>query len=113
VLRKHRKIKEIHEEDKMTKYAPYKIPDYLKPLLEEQARIGRYELEWEGIDSNYLDRGFGCSPFHGIPRDYDTPNEYMERKKRYEEIEEEIDRLQEEHGEVVQGPVQGQLERPV
>jgi len=97
----------------MTKYAPYKIPDYLKPLLEEQARIGRYELEWEGIDSNYLDRGFGCSPFHGIPRDYDTPNEYMERKKRYEEIEEEIDRLQEEHGEVVQGPVQGQLERPV
>ena len=83
----------------MTTYAPYKIPDYLKPLLEEQARIGRYELEWEGIDSNYLDRGFGCSPFHGIPRDYDTPNEYMERKKRYEEIEEEIDRLQEEHGE--------------
>ncbi len=83
----------------MTQYVPYKIPEYLKPLLEEQARIGRYELEWKGADSNYLDRGFGCFPFHGIPRGYDTPNEYMERKKRYEEIEEEIGRLQEEHGE--------------
>lgn len=84
---------------KMLQFAPYKIPKFLKPLLEEQAKIGRYKLHWKGADSDYLDRGFGLSAFNDIPCGYDTPKEYMERKKRYEEIEEEIEKAQEEHGE--------------
>ncbi len=83
----------------MTQYAPYKIPKFLKPLLEEQAKIGKYKLHWVGVRSNYLDCGFGLPPSHDMPSGYDTPKEYMERKKRYEEIEEEIEKTQKEHGE--------------
>ena len=74
---------------------PYRIPEFLKPLLEKRAKVGGYTLNW--IDSNHIK---DIPRIYFYPRhDYDTPKEYLERKKQIEGIDEEIDRAQFEHGE--------------